>query len=65
MSNLVDAGRSSTGAAMPMWKVRDIQRRPSPNHEGFMTELVTNCGFRQVTVSPPQGGGQTELVGRK
>jgi SAM-dependent methyltransferase len=34
-------------------------------HEGFVTKLATNCGFRQVTVSPPQGGGQTELVGRK
>jgi SAM-dependent methyltransferase len=34
-------------------------------HEGFMTKLVTNCGFREVTVSPPQGGGQTELVRRK
>jgi hypothetical protein len=27
---IVEAGRSSIGAAMPMWKVRDIQRRPSP-----------------------------------
>jgi predicted SAM-dependent methyltransferase len=34
-------------------------------HEAFMTELATNCGFREVTVSPPQGGGQTELVARK
>ena len=34
-------------------------------HEGFITELVTNCGFREVTVSPPQRGGQTELVARK
>jgi SAM-dependent methyltransferase len=34
-------------------------------HEAFMTELATSCGFREVTVSPPQGGGQTELVARK
>jgi predicted SAM-dependent methyltransferase len=34
-------------------------------HEAFITELATNCGFREVTVSPPQGGGQTELVARK
>jgi hypothetical protein len=27
-SNLVDAGRSSIGAAMLMWKVRDIQSGP-------------------------------------
>jgi SAM-dependent methyltransferase len=34
-------------------------------HEAFMTELAANCGFRDVTVIPPQGGGQTELVARK
>jgi SAM-dependent methyltransferase len=34
-------------------------------HEAFMTGLATNCGFRDVTVTPPLRGGQTELVGRK
>ncbi len=34
-------------------------------HEALMTGLATNCGFRNVTVTPPLGGGQTELVGRK
>ena len=34
-------------------------------HETFMTGLATSCGFRDVTVTPPHGGGQTELVGRK
>jgi SAM-dependent methyltransferase len=34
-------------------------------HESFMTELATNCGFREVTVTPPLGGGQTEMVARK
>lgn len=34
-------------------------------HEAFMKELATNCGFREVTVTPPRGSGQTELVGRK
>jgi SAM-dependent methyltransferase len=34
-------------------------------HETFITELAANCGFREITVSPPQEGGQTELVARK
>jgi SAM-dependent methyltransferase len=34
-------------------------------HEAFMTQLATDCGFREVTVSPPQGGALTELVARK
>jgi SAM-dependent methyltransferase len=34
-------------------------------HEAFMTGLATNCGFREVTLTPPRGAGQTELVGRK
>jgi hypothetical protein len=34
-------------------------------HETFMTGLATGCGFRDVIVTPPHGGGQTELVGRK
>jgi hypothetical protein len=31
-------------------------------HEAFMTELVTNCGFREVTV---RRGTPSELVARK
>lgn len=34
-------------------------------HKALMTELVTDCGFREVTVSPPQAGGQTELTAIK
>jgi SAM-dependent methyltransferase len=34
-------------------------------HGEFMANLAANCGFREVTVSPPQGGGQTELLARK
>jgi SAM-dependent methyltransferase len=34
-------------------------------HEGFMARLATDCGFREVTVNPPRGGGQTELVACK
>jgi len=33
--------------------------------EGFMARLAADCGFREVTVSPPRGGGQTELVACK
>ena len=32
-------------------------------HEAFMTELATNCGFREVTVR--RGGISSELVARK
>jgi putative flippase GtrA len=32
-------------------------------HETFMTELVTNCGFREVTVK--RAGISSELVARK
>lgn len=34
-------------------------------HEAFMTELATNCGFREVTVAPRVGITQSELVARK
>jgi SAM-dependent methyltransferase len=31
----------------------------------YMIETATNCGFRGVTINPPQGGAQSELVARK
>ncbi len=34
-------------------------------HEAFMTELATNCGFREVTVVPRVGVTGSELVARK
>jgi hypothetical protein len=46
-------------------KVFGIPKAAVAYHEAFMTGLATNCGFRDVTVTPPHGGGQTELVGRK
>jgi SAM-dependent methyltransferase len=33
-------------------------------HEAFMTELVTNCGFREISVTP-RGNAPSELVARK
>lgn len=34
-------------------------------HEAFMTELATNCGFREVTVVPRVGATGSELIARK
>ena len=34
-------------------------------HEAFMTELATNCGFREAKVAPRVGITQSELVARK
>ena len=65
MWNLVDAGHSSIGAVHAYVESERYPEAAVAYHEAFMKELVTNCGFREVTVASSGGISISELVARK